>query len=184
MPPRRSAKQSTGLSQASSRPESPTLSFQTRRPTTGGAKAVAKSLNNAPSVRKVGSVSSLSSVERASTPKDEEKPQEVIKVADDVREALDPNGKEWNKLYDEAKRAMDTAKPIHSGPETTKVHHILRVFDMTSKYGPCVGMTRLERWERAKKWGLNPPEEVKAILLTQQGEDDTSYRQSVLYGWV
>ncbi|KAL1410218.1 hypothetical protein Q8F55_004223 [Vanrija albida] len=177
MPPRRSTKQSTGLSQ-------PTLSFQTRRPTTGAAKAAAKSLNSAPAVRKVGSVSSLSSVDRASTPKEEDKPEEVIKVADDVRESLDPNGKEWNKLYDDAKRAMDTAKPIHSGPEITKVHHILRVFDMTSKYGPCVGMTRLERWERAKKWGLNPPDEVKAILLTQQGEDDSSYRESVLYGWV
>ena len=31
---------------------------------------------------------------------------------------------------------------------------------MTASYGPCVGMTRLQRWERAKKWGLNPPEEV------------------------
>lgn len=38
----------------------------------------------------------------------------MIKVADDVREALDPNGKEWNKLYDEAKRAMDTTKPSMS----------------------------------------------------------------------
>ena len=37
---------------------------------------------------------------------------------------------------------------------------ILRIFDMTSRYGPCVGVTRLQRWERAKKWGLNPPEEV------------------------
>lgn len=39
---------------------------------------------------------------------------------------------------------------------------------MTSKYGPCVGMTRLQRWERAKKWGLQPPEEVslnyKAVI--------------------
>ena len=41
---------------------------------------------------------------------------------------------------------------------------ILRVFDMTSKYGPSVGMTRLQRWERAKKWGLNPPEEVRDPL--------------------
>lgn len=40
------------------------------------------------------------------------------------------------------------------------VADILRVFDLTSKYGPCVGVTRLQRWERAKKWGLNPPDEV------------------------
>ncbi len=87
---------------------------------------------------------------------------------------------------------------------------ILRVFDMSSQYGPYVGITRLERWERAKKWGLQPPEEVsgglvacggavwpaacrgmtssldqiKQILLTQQGEDDALYRESVVYGWV
>lgn len=32
---------------------------------------------------------------------------------------------------------------------------------MTSKYGPCAGITRLDRWDRAKKLGLNPPEEVR-----------------------
>ncbi len=30
----------------------------------------------------------------------------------------------------------------------------------TYDYGPCVGVTRLERWERAKALDLNPPEEV------------------------
>lgn len=28
------------------------------------------------------------------------------------------------------------------------------------EYGPCVGVTRLERWERAQAMGLNPPDEV------------------------
>ena len=37
---------------------------------------------------------------------------------------------------------------------------MLRVFDNTYDYGPCVGMTRLERWERAEALGLNPPAEV------------------------
>ena len=31
------------------------------------------------------------------------------------------------------------------------------------EYGPCVGVTRLERWERAFALGLNPPDEVCAI---------------------
>ena len=29
---------------------------------------------------------------------------------------------------------------------------------------PVTGISRLERWERAKKLGLNPPEEIKVIL--------------------
>lgn len=35
---------------------------------------------------------------------------------------------------------------------------------MTAKYGPCVGISRLDRWKRAQKLGLEPPEEV--IFLT------------------
>lgn len=42
----------------------------------------------------------------------------------------------------------------------TKIHQMLRVFDNTYDYGPCVGLTRLERWERAEALGLNPPIEV------------------------
>lgn len=33
----------------------------------------------------------------------------------------------------------------------------LREFDLSSKYGPCMGISRLERWERAAKLGLEPP---------------------------
>ena len=33
------------------------------------------------------------------------------------------------------------------------------------------GITRLERWERAQKHGLNPPDDVKDILLKNTDED-------------
>jgi len=80
---------------------------------------------------------------------------------------------------------------------------------MTSKYGPSVGISRLQRWERAKKWGLNPPSEVchiilfssfynnhtygarfgadnqiHSILTTKEGEDDVEYRENVLHAWL
>jgi hypothetical protein len=32
------------------------------------------------------------------------------------------------------------------------------------EYGPCVGVTRLERWERAAALGLSPPVEVLCRL--------------------
>jgi len=35
---------------------------------------------------------------------------------------------------------------------------------MNMKYGPCLGITRLQRWERAQKLGLNPPMEIKTLL--------------------
>lgn len=34
------------------------------------------------------------------------------------------------------------------------------VFDLSDEYGPCVGLSRLERWERSEKLGLSPPPEV------------------------
>ncbi|KAG0278486.1 hypothetical protein BGZ95_003903 [Linnemannia exigua] len=42
---------------------------------------------------------------------------------------------------------------------------MLRQFDLTSKYGPCLNMTRLERWERALQLGLEPPMDIKDVLI-------------------
>jgi DNA polymerase delta subunit 4 len=39
---------------------------------------------------------------------------------------------------------------------------LLLMFDRNYDYGPCIGVTRLERWERAQAMGLNPPLEVNA----------------------
>ncbi|MQM04800.1 hypothetical protein Taro_037604 [Colocasia esculenta] len=47
------------------------------------------------------------------------------------------------------------------GPE----EEVLRLFDMDMKYGPCLGVTRLERWERAARLGLHPPAELEGLLL-------------------
>lgn len=40
----------------------------------------------------------------------------------------------------------------------------LSFFDRNYDYGPCIGVTRLERWERAQAMGLNPPLEVLSRL--------------------
>lgn len=37
---------------------------------------------------------------------------------------------------------------------------------------PCIGMTRLKRWQRAERLGLNPPIEVLAVLLKEENKDD------------
>ncbi|KAI3353128.1 hypothetical protein L3Q82_019255 [Scortum barcoo] len=41
----------------------------------------------------------------------------------------------------------------------------LRQFDLDWRFGPCTGITRLQRWDRAKLHGLNPPEEIRDLLL-------------------
>ncbi|PON49484.1 DNA polymerase delta, subunit [Trema orientale] len=47
-----------------------------------------------------------------------------------------------------------------------KEEEVLRQFDMNMAYGPCLGMSRLARWERASRLGLNPPQLILHLLQT------------------
>ncbi|KAG0048497.1 hypothetical protein BGZ83_006560 [Gryganskiella cystojenkinii] len=58
---------------------------------------------------------------------------------------------------------IDIANGIHQD-DTSANEKVLRQFDLSSKYGPCLGLTRLERWERAAMLDLNPPKNVKELL--------------------
>lgn len=40
----------------------------------------------------------------------------------------------------------------------------LKQFDMNMKYGPFIGIRRMERFQRAKKLQLDPPKNIKIIL--------------------
>ncbi|MCJ1327089.1 hypothetical protein MMC10_003755 [Thelotrema lepadinum] len=48
---------------------------------------------------------------------------------------------------------------------------ILRHFDMSSQFGPSIGIPRTTRWKRANKLRLNPPIEVLAVLLKEEAAD-------------
>ncbi|XP_028833806.1 DNA polymerase delta subunit 4 [Denticeps clupeoides] len=51
----------------------------------------------------------------------------------------------------------------------------LKTFDLDWHFGPCIGISRLQRWERAALHGLDPPREIKELL--QSNEDDPEYTQ-------
>lgn len=56
---------------------------------------------------------------------------------------------------------------------TVPLHEkILRHFDLSSQYGPCIGIARLRRWERAQTLRLEPPIEVLAVLLREEAKGD------------
>ena len=40
----------------------------------------------------------------------------------------------------------------------------LREFDLDTKFGPCIGISRMQRWERAERNGLEPPADVKDLI--------------------
>jgi len=52
--------------------------------------------------------------------------------------------------------------------EDLDVHErVLRLWDVSGQYGPCIGIARLKRWKRANVLGLKPPMEVLSVLLKE-----------------
>ncbi|KAH0426795.1 DNA polymerase delta subunit 4 [Colletotrichum kahawae] len=70
--------------------------------------------------------------------------------------------KYWKSI--EAERI---APRVHQ-KDVTVAEKVLRYFDVSSQYGPCIGLQRMKRWERADRLGLNPPIEVLAVLLKEE----------------
>ncbi|KAK9461553.1 DNA polymerase delta, subunit 4-domain-containing protein [Lipomyces oligophaga] len=68
--------------------------------------------------------------------------------------------------------------------DESQVEQILKIFDLTEKYGPASGTTRLERWQRAKRLGFQPPDIVFAILTSREGFQDESLRESYLHNMI
>ncbi|NXQ49190.1 DPOD4 polymerase, partial [Catharus fuscescens] len=60
---------------------------------------------------------------------------------------------------------------------------MLRRFDLSWEYGPCTGITRLQRWERAQELGLSPPGPIRDALLEHRDNPDVTYRW-VWDGWM
>uniref|UniRef100_A0A8C8RSP6 DNA polymerase delta subunit 4 n=1 Tax=Pelusios castaneus TaxID=367368 RepID=A0A8C8RSP6_9SAUR len=58
---------------------------------------------------------------------------------------------------------------------------MLKQFDLSWEYGPCTGITRLQRWERAEFLGLSPPLTVRETLLEHKG--DPSFMQCLWHGY-
>eukprot|EP00730_Choanoeca_flexa_P005094 TRINITY_DN11873_c0_g3_i1.p4 TRINITY_DN11873_c0_g3~~TRINITY_DN11873_c0_g3_i1.p4 ORF type:complete len:112 (+),score=13.99 TRINITY_DN11873_c0_g3_i1:3217-3552(+) len=48
---------------------------------------------------------------------------------------------------------------------------LLRQFDLDLKLGPCVGISRMERWQRAQNFGLGPSPKIKELLDNHLGDE-------------
>ena len=57
-----------------------------------------------------------------------------------------------------------TAKQLLLPPSEAELR-LLSDFDLRSKYGAVAGISRLVRWRRSERTGLQPPPEVGAILM-------------------
>ncbi|XP_062411120.1 DNA polymerase delta subunit 4 [Sardina pilchardus] len=51
----------------------------------------------------------------------------------------------------------------------------LKNFDLDWRFGPCTGISRLQRWEQALLHGLDPPQEIRELLLSRENDPDYSH---------
>ncbi|KAI9809770.1 MAG: UV-damage endonuclease [Sarcosagium campestre] len=80
----------------------------------------------------------------------------------------------WKRMEDERK-----APRVHQ-QDLNVNEKILRLFDLSSQYGPCIGIARLKRWNRAYNLGLNPPKEVLAILLKEEAKGNPKVERAYI----
>ncbi|TVY52494.1 DNA polymerase delta subunit 4 [Lachnellula cervina] len=71
------------------------------------------------------------------------------------------------RRYWKAREAERRAPRVHQGDLGVE-EKVLRLWDMSSQYGPAIGIARMKRWVRANKLGLNPPIEVLAVLIKEE----------------
>ncbi|KAM0520110.1 hypothetical protein ACHAPE_003385 [Trichoderma viride] len=119
-----------------------------------------------------------------------EKEEEIEEIVEQVPEKSEAELK--------AEKITDTQiksywKGIEKQRKAPRVHQqdldlgekVLRYFDVSSQYGigvsintlffflkPCIGTTRLKRWQRAERLGLNPPIEVLAVLVKDENRNN------------
>ncbi|KAG6098762.1 hypothetical protein E4U31_004638 [Claviceps sp. LM219 group G6] len=70
-----------------------------------------------------------------------------------------------NKYWKSIERQRKASRVHQQGISVNE--KVLRYFDVSSQYGPCIGIDRTKRWNRAERLGLNPPVEVLAVLLKE-----------------
>ncbi|KAK3687135.1 hypothetical protein LTR37_019128 [Vermiconidia calcicola] len=81
------------------------------------------------------------------------------------------------KQYWRQKEQERLAPRVHQ-EDLTVFEKVLREWDMSGQYGPCIGIARLKRWKRANLLGMKPPIEVLAVLLKQMDEGDTKAQRA------
>ncbi|KAJ8247738.1 hypothetical protein GJAV_G00249720 [Gymnothorax javanicus] len=88
------------------------------------------------------------------------------------------------RAKEEEKRVKEPAAPEEDGPsepepalltQREKDLEELKQFDLDWRYGPCAGISRLQRWERAELHGLNPPQTIRDLLLKSPREPEYTH---------
>ncbi|RAO69496.1 uncharacterized protein BHQ10_005508 [Talaromyces amestolkiae] len=82
---------------------------------------------------------------------------------DEDKKALKISEVQIRRYWSEEEKSRKAPRVHQNGLDTDE--KILRHFDLSSQYGPCIGISRIKRWRRAHMLDLEPPIEVLAVLL-------------------
>ncbi|KAI5842992.1 DNA polymerase delta, subunit 4-domain-containing protein [Morchella snyderi] len=156
MPPRRASRSSSGGHQA-------ILSFRT-------PSKIVKSTTHHPPAKKDAAASPKKRVSSsisisATSPSSSPLVNETTLSPTTTREATNEALAEYYKTH-----ILDTrrSQPLHQ-EDMSLQDKVLRHWDMSSQYGPCIGISRLERWRRAERMGLRPPVLVGVVCEGLEG---------------
>ena len=75
-------------------------------------------------------------------------------------------------IFQEGESEDDADLIIAFGPEEEEA---LKRFDLEAKYGPCIGLSRKQRWNRANRYGLAPPAKVRELLELLDANDERQH---------
>lgn len=94
--------------------------------------------------------------------------------------------KKVKKEYTKCNILQEKERDVESPPTPPRSQRdsemdLLREFDLNWEFGPCTGITRLQRWDRADKLGLKPPVELKDIIINNTG--DSEYLNSLWHDY-
>ncbi|XP_063075713.1 DNA polymerase delta subunit 4 [Engraulis encrasicolus] len=76
------------------------------------------------------------------------------------------------------KKAPPSPEPEPETPQLTEREMDLlelKKFDLDWRFGPCTGISRLQRWDRAAQHGLDPPLEIRDLLLDREEDPDYTH---------
>ncbi|KAN0119835.1 DNA polymerase delta, subunit 4 domain containing protein [Hyaloscypha variabilis] len=151
-----------------------TLSFGnkvTKPATPSSTKDKAHTIN--PKVIEVGHVSSEAAVTEQARVEVEAIKSEKTPEEERARKVTDAQ----IKRYWREREAERKAPRVHQ-EDVSLEEKILRLFDMSSQFGPCIGIARMKRWVRANKLGLQPPIEVLAVLLKEEDKGNNKIERA------
>ncbi|KAL7911148.1 DNA polymerase delta, subunit 4 domain-containing protein [Trichoderma velutinum] len=168
-----------------------TISF-TGRVTKAVPKDLKKAVTDTPAIVKTTIPERPASKDEVTKKEEEEK---VVDVVAEEPEALEESEAEVEPVTEiapekteaelKAEKITDAQiksywKAIEKERKAPRVHQedldlsekVLRYFDVSSQYGPCIGITRVKRWQRAERLGMKPPIEVLAVLLKEENKEN------------